>query len=130
MVNEQGEEEHISYVSQDGSRLAGGYGRNIDAELKNIFSPIRARNTPRSNASSASYGTPEHTTGHQSRYYEPRAFPADAYYNPAEYGNLTRSSEILMARPNSSGPSVFMREYGRVHRYDILLKLCYMLDLT
>ena len=94
------------------ARFVSGYGRNIDAELKNIFSPIRASHSPYSNASSASYGTPEHST----RYYDSKNINSYAHFNPTENVHYQQASEILMARPNSSGPSVFMREFGREHR--------------
>ena len=116
MVNEQGMSESLYQIPSGNARLTSGYGKNIDLELKNIFSPIRASHSPYSNASSASYGTPEHSSG----YYEPRNVSSHAYFNPSENGQYSRASEALMARPNSSGPSVFMKEFSRDHRYNFV----------
>ena len=110
IVNEQGMSESLYQIPGGNTKLVSGYGRIMDADLKNIFSPIRASHSPYSNASSASYGTPEHSN------YDHRNFSSNAHYNPVENGHYPRASEALMARPNSSGPSVFMREFGREHR--------------
>ena len=94
-----------------------GCSRNIDAELKNIFSPIRASHSSHSNASSVSYGTPEHTgENHSGGYQDPKVFSSEGQYQFLQRGKYSSASELLMARPNSSGPSVFMREFGRDHR--------------
>ena len=110
IVNEQGMSESLYQIPGGNTKLVSGYGRIMDADLKNIFSPIRASHSPYSNASSASYGTPEHSN------YDHRNFSSNAHYNPVENGDYPRAYEALMARPNSSGPSVFMREFGREHR--------------
>ena len=104
--------ESLYQIPGGNARLVSGYGRNIDAELKNIFSPIRASHSPYSNASSVSYGTPEHSTG----YSDPRNFISYAHFNPEDNAHFQKSSNSLMARPNSSGPAVFMREFSRDHR--------------
>ena len=119
MVNEQGMSESLYQLPGGNARLVSGYGRNIDAELKNIFSPIRASHSPYSNASSVSYGTPEHSTG----YSDPRNFISYAHFNPADNAHFPKSSDALMARPNSSGPSVFMREFSRDHRWEPFFQL-------
>ena len=108
--------ENISNMPLDGTRLLDGCSRNIDNEIKNIFSPITIRKSPYSNASSASYGTPEHTNGQQNGYYDSKHFSTSSYYHPDEDSNYSRSTEMLLARPNSSGPSLFMKEFGRDSR--------------
>ena len=98
-------------------KMYTGCSRNIDAELKNIFSPIRASHSSHSNASSVSYGTPEHTgENHSGAYQDPKVFSSEGYYQSLQREKYSSASELLMARPNSSGPSVFMREFGRDHR--------------
>ena len=98
-------------------KMYTGCSRNIDAELKNIFSPIRASHSSHSNASSVSYGTPEHTgENHSGAYQDPKVFSSEGYYQSLRREKYSSASELLMARPNSSGPSVFMREFGRDHR--------------
>ena len=115
-MNEQQMLENLYQMPLSGARIFNGYGRNIDAEIKNIFSPIRASHSSFSNASSASYGTPEHISRSEKGYYDSKQISSDEYYHPRQHGGYSKSSEMLMARPNSSGPSVFMREFGRDHR--------------
>lgn len=101
------------------SRMMDGSSKNIDAEIKNIFSPIIVSNSPYSNASSASYGTPEHITTNGSIYYEDfKNCSSSSYFNAAENRAFPSSSDVLLARPNSSGPSVFLHDFGRDGRYN------------
>ena len=115
-MSEQQVLENMSQMFSSGPRMSSGYGRNIDAEIKNIFSPIRASHSSFSNASSVSYGTPEHISRTDTECHDPRQMSSDDYYRSGQPLSYSKSSDILMARPNSSGPSVFMREFGRDHR--------------
>ena len=111
--------EDASQWSPGDSTMIDGCSKNIDAEVKNIFSPIILSNSPYSNASSASYGTPEHTRANGDVYYQDlNNCSSGSYFSGTEKSTFPTSSEMLLARPNSSGPSVFIREFGRVHRYE------------
>ena len=111
--------EDASQWSPGDSRMIDGCSKNIDTEVKNIFSPIILSNSPYSNASSASYGTPEHTRANGDVYYQDfKNYSSGSCFSGAENGTFPTSSEMLLARPNSSGPSVFLRDFSRDGRYN------------